>query len=116
MNTLRIFVCPMSPDVHLDMDLESVERIAHEDLLDCCASGDAEPACRHVLDTYAIDWVSWDMDMREMVSASDSTLQDAARGIYSDSESDFDDIDTARLYLIWEVAHSYKEDLEREEQ
>ena len=78
-----------------------------EDILDCVKSGDCEPAC-----TFIRNYIKPEFRIVAKDSsgdycnrlATDSELKDCARSIYFESEADFADPETAKLYLIWEAA------------
>ena len=108
---LIIEICPAEPratfcDVPEDLT---------QDILDCVAPGDCEPACAYVRDRL-------DPEFRIVARnaageyknrmATDDEMAETARHIYFDSEADFTDRDTAALYLIWNAAADY--DAERD--
>jgi hypothetical protein len=77
------------------------------DLLDCVKSGDCEEACAFIRDCIQPDFRITTKDSSGNYYnrlATDSELESCARSIYFESESDFADPDTAKLYLIWEAA------------
>lgn len=79
-----------------------------EDAQDCTGAGDAEPAIRYLMGNYEIEFrtvrqVSTDPVKFENVQASDAELTATARAIYHDSETDFTDIDNAKMYLLWQA-------------
>jgi hypothetical protein len=77
------------------------------DLLDCVKSGDCEPACAFVRDCIQPEFRITTKDSSGNYYnriATDSELQSCACSIFFESEADFEDPDTAKLYLIWETA------------
>ena len=89
-----------------DMNGESVAN--DPDIADCRASGDVEPACQYVRDSLGVEFriVACNAATGEYENrlAYDSEIESVCRAIYFESESDFSDIDTAKLYLIWQAA------------
>lgn len=83
------------------------ESVANDpDVIDCCAPGDAEPACRYLLGL----GIEFRIVARNALGeyenrlASDCEIAETARAIYFDSESDFSDVETAKSYLVWAAA------------
>lgn len=90
-----------------------------EDAQDCTGAGDAEPAIRYLMDNYEIEFrtirqVSTDPVKFENVQASDAELTATARAIYFESDTDFEDIDNAKLYLLWQATSDLVENAEPE--
>lgn len=104
---LPIGICPHEPRATLDIDPDEILRDA---LLACTGPGDAEPACRHVLDTWTPRFVIWDSSLGKHRTAKPSEVQATCEAIYFDSESDFAQPTLAALYLIWEAANSYAQE------
>ncbi len=77
------------------------------DMLDCVKSGDSEPACtfirNYIKPEFRIVAKDSSGDYCDRL-ATDSQLEGCARSIYFESEADFTDPETAKLYLIWEAA------------
>lgn len=88
-----------------------------DDMLDCTASGDCEPACRYVQETYDIDWriVKRIDGEYQNVTASAEDKRKVCEEIYFESESDFSDEELAEVYLIWQAAHEVVRELEESE-
>ena len=103
---LIIQICPNEPSAYIcGMNGESVAQ--DPDLADCRASGDVQPACEYVRDRLGVEFRIVARNAQgeyENRLATDSELEATARQIYFDSESDFADSDTAKMYLIWEAA------------
>jgi len=89
------------------MDGSEIDGDLLNDLADCNASGDCEPACRYVLDQYKPEFriVRKVGDKYENVIASAKEKKAVCKTIYFDSETDFDDEDNCNVYLMWEAAH-----------
>lgn len=112
MQKLIIEVCPREPRASICLadgrecrDDETVYR----DLMDCTGSGDAEPACRYILENYDVDFRIVKRNAAgdyENVPASPEEMQATCRAIYSDSDRDFSEDDWAAIYLVWEAACS----------
>ncbi len=89
------------------MQGESLRGSAFEsDMADCNSSGDCEPACRYMLQNYAIQFriVAKDESGKyENRLATDSELQETCQTIYFESESDFSDPELCKIYLIWQA-------------
>ena len=108
--TLEIEICPNEP--RASAYLSDGSEIAPDSpigqaMADCCASGDVQPACEYVRDTLrpAFRIVARDATGAYINrDATDAELSATARAIYFDSDSDFDDVETARTYLIWQAA------------
>ena len=85
-----------------------------DDMLDCTASGDCEPACRYVKETYDIDWrIVKHIDGKyQNVTASAEDKRKVCEEIYFESESDFSVEELAEVYLIWEAAFNVASELE----
>ncbi len=111
-NPFIIEICPHEPRASACTQ-DGAEIRTHElfqDWLDCNASGDAEEACKYVL--------SLGVDFRivartpsggyENRLATESEISDTCRTIYFESESDFDDPDICRMYLVWEAASEFQ--------
>lgn len=108
---LEIEICPHELRTSAYMsDGESIKRDSDigQDMADCVASGDCQPACEYVRDVHKPAFritarnPSGEYENRD---ATDSEICATARGIYFDSDSDLDsDADLARTYLIWEAA------------
>lgn len=88
-----------------------------DDMLDCTASGDCEPACRYVQQTYDIDWriVKRIDGQYQNVTAGAEDKRKVCEEIYFESESDFSDEGLAEVYLIWQAAHDVARELEESE-
>lgn len=84
------------------------------DVADCRASGDVEPACRHLLGLGIEFRIVAQNAAGEYENrlATDSEISETARAIYFESDSDFLDIDTAKLYLVWAAAGDCESELE----
>ncbi len=106
---LEIEICPHEPRASLAAWDKDTEANLFADLSDCVRSGDAIEACQYVLDQWkpAFYIVARDpengLDYRRRL-ATDQEMADTCRAIYFESETDFDDMGNARLYLMWEVA------------
>jgi hypothetical protein len=73
---------------------------------DCTSSGDCEPACQYVLDTYSPEFhivKKVDGDYQNVI-ATPEDKQLVCEAIYFESEPFFSDEDMADLYLVWEAA------------
>lgn len=106
---LPISICPHEPRASLDVDREDIPESLIEDLEDCTGPGDAEPACRHVLDTWSPRFTIWDSSLGKHRTAKPSEVQRTAEAIYFDSDSDFANPTTAALYLVWQAASDFVE-------
>ena len=93
-----------------------------KDLMDCTGSGDAEPALRYFLDTYDVEFVTTlracypdvqfeNADGYERITALPHVLTATATAIYFESETDFTDTDTAKMYLLWQAASDAEEEV-----
>lgn len=109
-----IEICPFEPRATIcGMAGESVAN--DPDIADCRASGDCEPACAHVRDSLGVQFrivARNDAGAYENRLATDSELEATVRAIYSDSNANFSDSDTCKLYLIWEAAHTCEDESE----
>jgi hypothetical protein len=79
-----------------------------DDWRDCTGSGDAEPALRYLLNAHSIEFrtIARGPDGQYVNRlAEPAEIAAACRAIYFDSETDFDDLDMAQLYLLWHAAH-----------
>lgn len=107
-----IEICPNEPRASIcGMNGESVANDSN--IADCRASGDCQPACEFVRDSLGVEFrivARNESGNYENRLATDSELTATAQAIYFDSESDFTDIDTAKMYLIWDAAHSCESD------
>jgi hypothetical protein len=111
---LIIEVCPNEPRASMCL-ADGSEVTSDADILahvqDCNASGDCKDACRYVM-SLGIDWrivarnASGEYENR---NATDDELTATAQAIYFDSSTDFDDVDNAQLYLVWEAAREFEE-------
>ncbi len=89
-----------------------------QEIADCTTSGDNEPACAYVRDHIGVQFriiAKNDLGEYENRIATDLEIEQTARAIYFESESDFSDIDTASLHLIWEAAHCAEYDREQDQ-
>lgn len=107
-----IEICPNEPRASIcGMNGESVAN--DSDITGCRASGDVEPACLHVLNQRGVEFriiarnAAGEYENR---LATDSEISATARAIYFDSDSGFDNIETAKTYLVWEAACSCEDD------
>ena len=77
---------------------------------DCNRSGDAEPACRYILDTYKPEFriVRKVAGKYQNVIASNEEKSKVCREIYGGSDTNFNDEDNADLYLVWAAASDLK--------
>lgn len=89
-----------------NMDGSEIDGELLQDLQDCNASGDCEPACRYVLDRYKPEFriVKQIDGQYQNVIASSQDKAAICKSIYFESYSDFNDEPTADLYLIWQAA------------
>jgi len=81
------------------------------DLLTCVNSGDCEHACTFIRDYTKPEFRIVAKDSTGNYCnrlATDLELESCARSIYFESEADFENPDTAKLYLIWETAFQLK--------
>jgi hypothetical protein len=77
------------------------------DMLDCVKSGDCEPSCAFVRDYVKPEFRIVAKDSSGCYCnrlATDLELENCARAIYFESEADFSDAETAKLYIIWQAA------------
>lgn len=107
---ITIEICPEEPratfcEVHPEV---------MQDVSDCNAGGDVEPACQYILDVYEPEFriiarneVTGEYENRP---ATDREMQRTCEAIYFESESDFTDRDTAALYLVWDAANMWEAD------
>ena len=112
---LTIEICPREPRANLCLaNGESVIDSDHwQDIQDCAAPGDAEPACSYIRDRIGVDFRIVARNAAgayENRAATAQEMADTARAIYFDSEADFDDSSVAALYLIWDAACSAVEE------
>jgi hypothetical protein len=88
----------------------SITGSAYEsDMLDCTKGGDVEDACLYVLSTFNPHFRVIAEDSNGSYFnrlATDEELQLTCEAIYLESETDFSDVKTAKMYLIWEAASS----------
>ena len=108
---LIILVSPAEPLAEIcTSDGESVIGSEWEsDILDCTRSGDCQSACEYVRDHIGVEFrivAKNSAGNYENRLATDSELEETARAIYFESESDFSDRATAETYLIWEAANN----------
>jgi Fe-S-cluster-containing dehydrogenase component len=84
-----------------------------QDLLDCVKSGDCEPACRYVLETYKpqIRIVKQVNGQYANVLASAEDMIGVCEAIYFESETDFNNTDNCALYLLWQAAADYQNEV-----
>jgi len=101
--TLTIEICPREPRATV------AEATPHAllDLADCIRGGDAEPMCAYVRDHHAPAFRIIARNAAGEYENREATAEEKAetcRAIYFDSETEFDDEETAELYLIWQAA------------
>ena len=108
---LEVEICPFEPRAGVFMDIER-DSVLAQDLLDCCASGDAEPACQYVLDVWTPVFVISDRSLGyARRPARPSEIQATCEAIYHDHDKgEFANMSKASLYLIWEAAHLYEQE------
>jgi hypothetical protein len=85
------------------------------DMLDCTKGGDVEDACLYILSAFNPDFRVIAKDSSGSYvnrPATDEELQQTCEAIYFDSETDFSDVATAKVYLIWEAASSVESEEE----
>lgn len=74
-----------------------------DDINDCTSSGDCEGALQYMIDSYDIEWICHD-DLNE-------TMRKNCEYIYFDGLDDepekFQDLDTCKLYALWQAASDY---------
>ena len=103
---MLIEICPFEGLATLsDAPCETSQEF--QDIKDCTASGDVESACQYILDCYAPKFhivAKNSQGKYENRIATDREISATARQIYFDSDTDFDDIENAKLYLVWEMA------------
>ena len=77
----------------------------NSDIEDCTAGGDIEPAVQYMLDNYEIEWIV--NDEREL----SQIMRDNCEYIYFDGLEDepekFADLDTCKVYAMWQAASDY---------
>lgn len=86
-----------------------------QDMMDCNASGDAQPACEYVLDVHTPEFriiAKGEDGSYENRLATPEEKATCCREIYFESETDFTDERWAEIYLVWAAAS----DLESEEE
>ena len=106
---LIIEICPCEPRASacLANGESIIGSVFESDMLDCTASGDAEPACAYVRDQIGIDFriiarnAGGEYENR---AATADEKAETCRAIYFDRQTDFADENTADLYLIWQAA------------
>ena len=107
--TLIIEICPREPRASFC----GVPEDLAADILDCTRSGDCEPACeyvrRHLSPEFRIVARNAAGEYENRL-ATDAEITETARRIYFDSETDFDDVDNAEMYLIWNAASDYADE------
>ncbi|QDS91818.1 hypothetical protein FF011L_05530 [Roseimaritima multifibrata] len=76
------------------------------DTNDCNRSGDAELACKYILDNYKPEFRIERRvgDVYQNVIASKEEKLQVCREIYGGSDTNFNDEDNANLYLVWAAA------------
>lgn len=112
-----IEICPNEPRASACLaNGESIVGSDYEsDFLDCCAQGDVEQACEYIRDQIRVEFravarsESGDYENRLATSLE---MAATCRAIYCDSETDFDDIENAALYLIWEAASGVQSEIQ----
>ena len=115
MAKLIIEICPREPRASMCLaNGESVRGSEYErDVLDCTASGDVSGACQYVLDAIGVDFriVARNANGEyENRPATAREMADTARAIYFESDADFDDENTAAVYLVWEAANGVEQE------
>ncbi len=76
------------------------------DMNDCNGSGDAEPACKYILEIYKPEFRivrNVGGEFQNVVASKEEKLQ-VCREIYGGSDTYFTDEDNANLYLVWAAA------------
>lgn len=101
-------ICPHEPRASIcGMEGESVS--SDQDLADCRASGDCQPACEYVRDDLGVEFriVARDESGAYVNRlATPEEMEATANAIYFDHEpGEFADRDTCATYLIWEAAN-----------
>ncbi|MCD0459540.1 hypothetical protein [Roseiconus lacunae] len=88
------------------LDGKELEGETLSNLNDCNRSGDAEPACQYILDTYKPEFriVRRVGHVYQNVVASKEEKLQVCREIYGGSNTNFNDEDNANLYLVWAAA------------
>lgn len=112
-----IEICPNEPRASACLaNGESIVGSDYEsDMLDCVAQGDCEDACEFVRDQIRVEFRIVARDENgsfENRLATSREMAATCRAIYFDSETDFDDIENAALYLIWEAASGVQSEIE----
>tara|TARA_R110000851_G_scaffold149520_1_gene290070 strand:+ start:43 stop:387 length:345 start_codon:yes stop_codon:yes gene_type:complete len=77
------------------------------EILDCTKGGDVEGACLYILSAFNPDFRVIAKDSSGSYvnrPATDEELQLTCEAMYFDSEADFSDVETAKMYLVWEAA------------
>jgi hypothetical protein len=106
-----IEICPHEPRASI-MSMTGADVSQDDDIADCRASGDCEPACEYVRDSLGVEFriVARDASGKyENRLASDAEMQATCEAIYFESDSDFTDRDTCATYLIWDAAQEVGE-------
>ena len=118
---LEIQICPREPSTSpylMPGGLSvSTDSTITADLLDCTGSGDAEQACKYVLSAHNPRFVIVARNAAgeyENRDATEQEIEQTCRAIYFESESDFSDLDLAKVYLIWDAAHQFENETESE--
>ena len=104
--SLIIEICPREPRASF---CDVPEDLA-ADILDCTRSGDCEPACEYVRRHLRPEFRTVARNAAgeyENRPATDAEISETARRIYFDSATDFDDVEHAEMYLIWQAASDY---------
>lgn len=117
---LIIEICPNEPRASMCLQSgASVRGSEYEaDILDCCASGDCEPACNYVRDHVGVEFR---IVARNATGEYENRLATAdekaatCRAIYFDSKTNFADERLAETYLIWQAATDAENEDEDEE-
>lgn len=107
-----IEICPNEPRASI-MDMQGESVATNQDIADCRASGDCQEACEYVRDVLGVEFRIVARDESGNYQnrlATDDELTATARAIYFESESDFADSDTAKMYLIWDAANGCADD------
>jgi hypothetical protein len=84
-----------------------------DDMTDTTGGGDCEPSVQYILDNYHIEWNKNGGDKNQ---TKEEWRRVACEEIYFDGLEDnlqkFDDDETCKLYLMWQAASDYVNDLE----
>lgn len=116
MPALIIEICPREPRASAClMNGESYwsDQDVANDMRDCNASGDCQPACEYVRDVLGVEFR---IIARNAAGEYENRLATAeekeatCRAIYFESETDFSDESKAETYLIWEAASESEPD------